>query len=227
LQEFDAGNYPEARAAFTHAHELYPNARTFRGLGFVAFELRNYIEAVTFLGEALRSEVKPLEDSQRRSTEELLARAQALVARVRLDVAPNTRSVIVDGVPAELSPGEDLLLEVGDHTLELRAAGYEPERRELSIAGGKSLKLSIRMRAVADSDRGQTASFSTEVNTDQRGQRRWYRSPWLWSAVAVVVAGAGVGIGFALTRRAGTHEAPPSTTGNTPPNGVIQTLRSW
>jgi len=53
LQEFDAGAWVDARASFRHAHRLQPNARTFRGLGMVAYELREYVDAVRYLERAM------------------------------------------------------------------------------------------------------------------------------------------------------------------------------
>ena len=41
LAEFQAQRYAEARALFERAHALSPNARTLRGIGMVAFEMRD------------------------------------------------------------------------------------------------------------------------------------------------------------------------------------------
>src|SRR5690349_15250674 len=58
IAEFQQGNYVEAREQFARAHALVPNARTLRSLGMVEFELRNYVDAVTYLEGALGSSVK-------------------------------------------------------------------------------------------------------------------------------------------------------------------------
>lgn len=232
LDEFQQGNFPEARSLFTRAHALSPNARTYRGLGFVAFELRNYHECVDYLTAALKSTEKALEGDLRRTTEDLLARAKGLIARIHIDAKPSPVDVFVDGVPARLFERSTLILEVGDHVVELRAAGYLPERRALKIAGGEELQLSVVMRT-ADNEDGEQASVSSEPGTvssrahDTRVGRPWYKSPWLWTAVAVVVVGAGVGAAVALTYDPNRSKAKPSTTDNTPPGGVVQTLGSW
>src|SRR3954470_14714051 len=51
--EFDNSHWAEARALFGRAHELAPNARTFRGLGITAFELRRYVDATRELEASL------------------------------------------------------------------------------------------------------------------------------------------------------------------------------
>src|SRR5688572_7233282 len=53
IVEFDNSHCAEARALFRRAHELSANARTFRGLGITAFELRRYLEASAELKASL------------------------------------------------------------------------------------------------------------------------------------------------------------------------------
>lgn len=138
VAEYEAGNYPEARAWFTRAHELEPSARTLFGLALTAFELRNYKTCVEYLEAALGSDVKPLSKVKRSEAEGLLARARAMIARVDLELSPSASRVLVDGVPVELSQGQALVLEVGDHVVEVQAPGYLPERRALSILGERT-----------------------------------------------------------------------------------------
>ncbi|MDB4986697.1 MAG: hypothetical protein JWN04_1875 [Myxococcaceae bacterium] len=228
VQEFEAGNYAEARGLFVHAHELYPNARTLRGLGLVAFELRNYGVCVDNLQAALKSTEKPLTTEQRSNTEETLARARAFIARVNVNVSPETARVLVDGMPVELAKGQALVLEVGDHVVEIQAAGYLPERRSLSIAGGEQLKLSVVMHQPEQlAAGGNSAAPLAGPHDDGPSRRRWYKSPWLWSGVAVVAVGIGAGLAFALRPDAKNEPRDPTTTGNTPKGGTLQALGSW
>jgi hypothetical protein len=53
-REFSAGNFAEARTLFEQAHAAKPSARTLRGLGLTAYELRRYVQAVSELEAALR-----------------------------------------------------------------------------------------------------------------------------------------------------------------------------
>jgi tetratricopeptide (TPR) repeat protein len=232
LAEFDAGNFPEARGLFTRAHQLYPNARTYRGLGFVAFELRNYGECVEQLEQALGAGEKPLSEALRRSTEELLKRARAMTALVHMNVSPRTESWLVDGVPVEPGPERTLVLQVGDHVVEVRAAGYLPERRALKIAGGEELHLAIEMRAApapepAAGPRIAAAAPEPAPREDEQSRKRWYKSPWLWTGVAVALAGAAVGTYFAVRPESETHVQDPAVTANTPEGGVVQAWRAW
>jgi hypothetical protein len=234
LQEFELGNYPEARVAFSQAHEIFPNARTHRVLGLVAFELRGYRECIEQLSLALSSKEKPLAGTLRKSTEEILERALTLVGHVHFELAPASASVLIDGVSAELDGERRLTLEVGDHLVEVRAEGYLAERRALSVRGGDDLRVAVKLRPIeplttSDSAgegvlKPQPAPLSS---ADRGSKRRWYKSPWLWTAVAVVAVGAGVGIGIALRPDDKTTVKASTGTENTPPGGVLRALRSW
>src|SRR5262245_21535053 len=53
VEELNAGLYEEALAQFSRAHELQPSARTLRGIGLAAYELRDYVRAVEALEASL------------------------------------------------------------------------------------------------------------------------------------------------------------------------------
>jgi tetratricopeptide (TPR) repeat protein len=234
VREFDAGNYPEARALFSQAHELYPNARTYLGLGLVAFELRNYGTCVESLETALASPVKPLNDQLRQSAQDVLGKARGMIAQLNLEVSPDAARVLLDGVPVALAEGHALILEVGDHVVEVQASGYLSERRSLSIVGGEKLKVSVVMRqaetAPSAAETAQAAPLAPgPLEQDDRDAkpRRWYKSPWLWVSVSVVVVAAGVTTGLLLRPDAKTEPQDPTVTSRTPPGGLLQSLGAW
>jgi tetratricopeptide (TPR) repeat protein len=197
--EFSERNFDESRSLFARAHELYPNARTLRGLGFAAYELRRYAECIERLEAALRSTVKPLEGQLRSDTEQLLARARNFVARVFVELKPASARLSVDGNEVELSPGVPLVLQVGEHTLEVRARGFQRERRSIHVNGGEDQRLGFLLL----SDEAMLHSAAPAP-----GQRRWYKSPWLWGTLGVLAAGA-VATTLILTQGGSTkHEEP-------------------
>ena len=150
LSEYEAHNYAEARAAFLRAHALYPNARTLRGLGMMEFELRNYVESVSLLEQALASQAKPLDATLRAQTQAMLARAKEYVSSyaLQLNPLPADVRVLIDGVPIAYTPGRALTLTVGEHSLQVQADGYRDERRSLSVKSGEQQALAIELRAL-------------------------------------------------------------------------------
>lgn len=222
LSEFEAQNYAEARAHFARAHALYPNARTLRALGMVAFELKRYVECARYLTDALASNERSLEGEKRRQTEKLLERANGYIARFILDIAPDT-NVIVDGVATDLAPGAELALEVGDHLVEFRASGRIASKRPVTVQGGERETLHVTLAAL-DLPGEPTPAQSPQRATpaDRPSSRPAYKSPWLWTALGVLVAGAAAGTAVALTRGGTTTrtEEPYTGTGGAPALGT-------
>lgn len=189
MREFTAHNYEESRSLFRRAHVLYPNARTHRGLGLAEFELRNYGECIRHLEAALRSQVKPLTPELRDDTERMLTRANNFVARVVLNVKPDVSRVVVDGVSLDVAADKALMLQIGEHTVEVQAPGFIAERRKLSVQGGEQNTLNVVL-----------SRSSAPASAPLKARRSWYKSPWLWTAVGVVVVGGAAGAGYAAAR---------------------------
>ncbi|MDB4988387.1 MAG: hypothetical protein JWN04_3565 [Myxococcaceae bacterium] len=228
VQEFEAGNYAEARGLFVRAHEIYPNARTYRGLGLVAFELRHYAVAIDYLTSALDSNERPLTAAHRASTEEALEKARGYIAVLELKTEPSTARVLVDGIVVEHGDGGPLVLEVGDRTLEVQASGYIGDRRVLSIAGRERLNFTVELPRLQAA--GLPAAGGALEHRDESAprSRRWYKNPWLWTGLAVVAAGAGAGLAFALRPEAKTKTDETSHLPNMPANGgTLAALGSW
>jgi hypothetical protein len=192
LEEYGAQRFEESRALFSRAHALSPNARTQRGLGFVAFELRQYPDCIQHLEAALASQMKPLTGDLRSEAEAILVRALAFVDRLTLVVSPASAEVMVDGLPRADVPHSagQVILAIGEHTIALRAEGYRREERKLMVRGGEQRIVRVAL------ERLPVRSAAAQ----EPRARDWYRSPWLWTAVGVVVVGAGTGTAIALTR---------------------------
>src|SRR5690606_22822799 len=121
-----------ARVYFKKAHDLNPNARTWRSLGITAFELRRYVDAIAELEAALADGRKPLSNKDRADVQKLLARARQLVAVYQVAIDPPDAEVLVDGDPASLDDGK-LYLDPGEHSVVVRAPGYLEERKRLRV----------------------------------------------------------------------------------------------
>jgi len=212
IKEYAAGRFEEARALFLRAHGLAPNARTLRGLGMVAFELRDYAECVSRLEQALASNVKPLAGSLRLETEGLLGRARGFVGRFDLVWRVANPRLAVDGVPVQLQAGQPLDLGVGNHRLELSAPGYASEQRILRVSGGEARTLELELRQQTQLTPGAATSRGPSESAGQRsdddGGGSLLSSPWFWIAVGAVAAGTAVGVGIALSDDTTRDQSP-------------------
>jgi hypothetical protein len=151
VAEFDAGRWEEARALFEQAHDLSPSARTLRGMGMCAFELRRYDETLDLLAQALADERRPLTRRQRTEVEDLMRRARTFIGRFRVTVEPEGAELWVDDAPAALEEDGSLTLSVGVHVLEGRLEGHASETRRLEVRGeeDEAITLSLAPEAPA------------------------------------------------------------------------------
>jgi tetratricopeptide (TPR) repeat protein len=136
VQEFSAGHWEEARALFKRAHELSPNARTLRGMGKSAFELRLYVHAIRELEAALRDSRKPLADELRAEVQQLIDKARQFVGRVKPAPEPSEAKLLIDGREPVLEPDGAMLLDVGTHVIHATLDGYKSSTVRLSVEGG-------------------------------------------------------------------------------------------
>ena len=135
LEEFERGNWVEARVYFQQAHVLRPSARTLRGLGAACYESRSYVEAIDYLERALASAVQPLTPAMRTAAKRLLEQARQFVMHVKIELEPAHAELRVDGSPATLS-GDGLILDPGEHELWAFAPGFEALHRRITATGG-------------------------------------------------------------------------------------------
>jgi hypothetical protein len=135
VTEYDSGNWAEAHTLFAQAHELNPNARTWRGLGLASFEMRHYLSAIEELSAALSDPRKPLSSAQRREVEGVLSRAQQFVAVYQIKLDPPDAELRVENRVVQLEGGQ-LRLDPGDYVLVARALGYQEYRTNLRAEAG-------------------------------------------------------------------------------------------
>jgi len=207
LLEFRHKNWPEARILFRRAHELSPSARTFRGLGVVSYEMRDYVQAVRDLGAALTDGRQPLSAEQRSEAETLLSRARTFVAVYTLVVEPATAPVTVDGAALLRETDGTILLSFGEHTLSASLEGYETARAQVSVQGGERGEVTLNlvpqfvdMKAVATESQpeeppSERALSAAEPPSEQE-MRGGLRYTWVALASGAAFGGAAAAFWF-------------------------------
>lgn len=218
LSEYADKNYEEASSLFARANQLEPSARTLRGMGMAAFELRRYPESILHLEASLASSERQLDPTLRAETEALLERARGFVATVTVDVQPQSAELLVDGNRADAF--RPLVLTLGEHVFELRQSGQVRERRVVRLRGGEVLGLRLSA-ALTVSEREGDRHEDARAPHDKRPL---YKNGWLWAGVGAVVAGAVTTSVLLATRREDTTTVAASGTANTPPGVMLGTL---
>jgi hypothetical protein len=205
VEAFDRRSYREARERFTQAHALWSNARTWRVLGYCAFELAEYPSAIELLERALASQERPLTDAQRTETEDVLRRARGYVTAVTLLTTPADARVDVDGVQIALDPEHVARLAVGPHAIDVRAPDYYPAQRQIEVIAGTPQTVQIELTALP-------APPSPVQHAPRSDAEPLRKNRWLWAGVATVAAvalvtGLAVGLHDPGTRSATGGEA--------------------
>lgn len=149
VREFGAGRFEEARALFKRAHELSPNARTLRGLGMTAFELRAYVQAIRELQAALDDKRKPLEGDLRSRVEALLAKSRKFVGVLRLELEPRNASVLIDGKPPTFEDDGSLLLDAGTHVISATAPKHKATNVRVLVEGDTKQTVRVPLESTA------------------------------------------------------------------------------
>jgi hypothetical protein len=145
VHEFGLSNWAEARALFRRAHQLSPSARTWRGMGMAAFELKMYVDAQRELQAALSDTQRPLTEEQRTQVVSLFEQTKSYVGRYHVTLEPAGAKLQVDGQDVTLDEGNVLLLSLGAHTLGARAAGHDDATVSLKVEGGEDAPLPIKL----------------------------------------------------------------------------------
>jgi hypothetical protein len=151
VQEYELGNWAEAKLFFADAHALNPNARTMRGLGLVAYALRNYVEAQTWFQQALDSQLEPLPEKLRIEVSEYLRLSEHFLAHLRVNVDPLAAEIRLDDKPLDpqaMAGGGGATVNPGPHELMISLDGYETLRRHLDLDAAANIELSLRLHSL-------------------------------------------------------------------------------
>ena len=141
LAAFDRGEYAQARSLFERAHALRPNARTLRGLGFSAVELKDYAAARRELTAALTEPKQALTPEQREEVTSLLAWMSRELASLSIDLSPPQAQLRLNGQPSEA----ELVLEPGAYELSAEAPDQAPRALRVVLDRGERRRLELHL----------------------------------------------------------------------------------
>jgi hypothetical protein len=142
------------------------------------------------------------------------------MGELRLETDPSSATVIVDGAEMKLGPFGSLLLQVGEHALEVRAPGRTSEKRVLHVRGGERSELRISLGVPGASQDVLARGKRTDSATPTPVYKKW----WLWTTVAVLAVAGGTTAAVLIARDRKTHTAADGSGSD----GVsLQTLRRF
>jgi len=131
---------------FEGAYHLSRNPRTAAQLGLVKMALGYCVDAERLLDEALAVPDHPWIARYRATLEQTRDNARKNIGEIVVTGSPDGAEVFVNGRQAGALPlGEPLRLDRGPVEVQLRARGYQPAARALTLKGGAREKLSIAL----------------------------------------------------------------------------------
>jgi len=132
---FEKGENAAALAEFKRAYERIPNPVVLYNMGLVYAAMNRPVEAADTLDRYLSQAGDKASPEQRKHATKVRDEQAARVAGVMV-VTDHPVTVEIDGVEAGRTPmTAPLRLPSGAHTIAVMAPGYQPTRRELTLAG--------------------------------------------------------------------------------------------
>lgn len=154
---YKSGDLDTALAEFEAAYQSYPSPGVFYNIGILQKDLHRYPEAIATL-ERYLTEAKAQPKERVTEAAQLIAEMRAMLGHLVLTISPAGATVIIDGRRAGETPLAPVVLTPGHHVIELSAPDHEPLRKEVSIAAGQPLALTIELKAIPKTGQARITS---------------------------------------------------------------------
>jgi hypothetical protein len=198
VDEYNHANWAEARTLFAQAHAIQPSARTERGIGLSAFELRDYVDAVAHLRDALDDQRNALSPEQRGEVGEVITRAQRYVGAVHVEIVPDNAELLINGQRADKLEFE---LNVGDYDFAAKAPGYANAALKVNVQGGRANTLRLELVPMKDAPPPTASRNASIESADASAATQSPIQPILgWTAIGLSAASLALGVAFEIER---------------------------
>ncbi len=190
VQLFREGSYDAALAEFKKANQLAPSYRLLFNIAQVHYELHDYVEALKAFKRYLADGGDEIRSARRTQVQKEIEKLKGLVARVEVTTNVDGAQVLVDDVVVGTSPlAEPVLVNAGRCKITISKSGYGVRTRNIAVAGGEDVSVSIEIRVASDSG-AQGKARTLGAQHDQEPSR----AP-LWISLAATSAFAiGTGV---------------------------------
>jgi tetratricopeptide (TPR) repeat protein len=186
LALFEDGDFRLALIEFERAYALVPDYRVLYNIAQVNIQLGRYAEARRALEEYVNKAGAALPESRAAGVKDDLKMLAARTAHLSVTSNAAGADIILNDTPVGTAPlAEPLLVDAGEHRVELRKAGYVSRIQQVKLAGGDASSITVNLEEV-----------KPRTVIVERGQEpivREERPSWLWAswtATGVLAAGA-------------------------------------
>jgi hypothetical protein len=198
VEFYEERNYDGALAEFSRAHELVPNYRVLYNLAQTQVERHDYVDAIRLFGEYLEQGGGEIPAARREATERERQSLLERVASVQIQSSGGAE-LWVDGRSQGIVPSRHTLrLNAGMAEVRLEKPGYEPVSRQLTIVGGDSLVVQMRLQPSVPAE---TVVRPAAATVDRRAAEGGANTElWLSAGATTLLAGATLTFAVLATR---------------------------
>src|SRR5450432_2251716 len=190
IKLYEESDYALALAEFERVYELVPNYRVLYNIAQVSVQLGRYARALSTFKEYLKQGAAELPAERVTEVHAELANLVGRTAHVDVRVDRPGAEIVFDGSLVGTAPlPESLVVDVGEHRIQVRAPGYVPQSADLSLAGGdhpeRTFTLQAEQKAVIPTVVVERTATPAIHNSNHNAMR------WLgWTGTGALTAGA-------------------------------------
>jgi hypothetical protein len=149
VDAFRAGNYEEARIAFTECYQIMPKSDVLRNLSISEIQSGHYVSAARHLTQLLAAAPGELPSNVREEATSRLAQAEAQIGQLQIAVDVPGAEISIDGnvVGRSPLPGK-WYIEPGQHEVQVSKAGYPLESRQVFALAGVAIPVDVSLETL-------------------------------------------------------------------------------
>lgn len=198
IKLYEDADYALALAEFERVYELVPDYRVLYNIGQVSIQMGRYARAFRTLKEYVARGGSELTPDRAAAVQADLTLLSGKIARVSLQVEQAGAQLSIDGVTVGRSPlAEPLVVDVGEHRVQVELAGYVTQSQSLTLAGGDRREVTFTLQptpaatpvaapTAVSSEKARAAPALAPKASSNRGT-------WLgvgWATTGALAAGA-------------------------------------
>lgn len=210
LELYKEGEFALAVIEFERAYALVPDYRVLYNIGQVRIQLAQYARARRVLEQYLAEGGDRIAEDRKKSVQADLEMLAMRTGTLEVETNVEGADILVNDVLVGRSPlGEPLLLDAGEHRVQVRKAGYAAHLEQITLAGRDSKKLTVELEKLPE------ANVSPIIVEKQVITQKSNRETWMWatwSATGAFAAGAGITGFFGIKAAKDLDELRKSTT---------------
>ena len=197
---YQDGDYGLALIEFQRVYELVPDYRVLYNIGQVSIQLGRYASATQVLQRYLSEGGDKIPPDRAKAVQSDLEMLKGRTAFLNVTSKVEGATVYVDDRDVGTTPlSEPLLVDAGEHKLQLRKTGYVSNPQQVALAGGQTAELELALTPEA---KGGERTIVVERPGAQIEKSDRNTAMWIgWSATGVLAVSTAVVGGLFLAKR--------------------------